>query len=104
MSARKQTEQHVASPYRKPGPRPGTEAAKRGGLAAAQKYGRDFYSQIGKKGGTIVKDKLGSEHYTRIGRQGGEQTKAKYGAEHYSRIGRIGGKRRYKGSQQETNI
>jgi uncharacterized protein len=76
---------------RKPGPKPGTEAAKRGGQAAAARYGRDFYRQIGKKGGSMVRDKHGSEHYTRIGRMGGEATKAKLGVEHYSRIGKIGG-------------
>ncbi len=78
---------------RKPGPRPGTEAAKRGGSAARDKYGRDFYSKIGSKGGSTVRERHGSTFYTEIGRRGGETTKRNLGAEHYSRIGRIGGKR-----------
>lgn len=78
---------------RKPGPRPGTEAARRGGTAARNKYGRDFYSRIGSKGGSTVRDRHGSSFYTEIGRRGGESTKRNLGTEHYSRIGRIGGQR-----------
>lgn len=78
---------------RKPGPRPGTEAAKRGGSAARDKYGREFYSRIGSKGGSKVRERHGTEFYTEIGRRGGESTKRNLGSEHYSRIGRIGGKR-----------
>lgn len=78
---------------RKPGPRPGTEAAKRGGSAARDKYGREFYSKIGSKGGSTVRERHGSGFYTEIGRRGGETTKRNLGTEHYSRIGRIGGKR-----------
>ncbi len=78
---------------RKPGPRPGTEAAKRGGSAARDKYGREFYSKIGSKGGSMVRERHGSSFYTEIGRRGGETTKRNLGSEHYSRIGRIGGKR-----------
>jgi general stress protein YciG len=93
-------EQKTETPARrKPGPRPGTEAAKRGGQAARAKYGVEYYSRIGKKGGSIVKERHGSDHYTRIGRQGGEQTKAKHGVEHYARIGRIGGMNRGRRAQ-----
>ncbi len=84
------TEQPVR---RKPGPRPGTEAAKRGGTAAREKYGREFYSKIGSKGGSTVRERHGSTFYTEIGRRGGESTKRNLGVEHYSRIGRIGGQR-----------
>lgn len=78
---------------RKPGPRPGTEAAKRGGTAAREKYGKEFYSRIGSKGGSTVRERHGSNFYTEIGRRGGESTKKNLGVEHYSRIGRIGGQR-----------
>lgn len=92
---------------RKPGPRPGTEAAKRGGSAARDKYGREFYSKIGSKGGSTVRERHGSEFYTQIGRRGGETTKRNLGTEHYSRIGRIGGKhahgRRPDIAESETN-
>lgn len=90
---------------RKPGPRPGTEAAKRGGSAARDKYGREFYSRIGSKGGSKVRERHGTEFYTEIGRRGGESTKRNLGSEHYSRIGRIGGKRahgNHNGSAEET--
>src|SRR5262249_20127690 len=82
-----------APPRRKPGPRPGTEAAKRGGTAAPGKYGRDVYSKIGAKGGSTVRERHGSAFYTEIGRRGGESTKRNLGTEHSSRIGRIGGQR-----------
>lgn len=72
----------------RPGPSPDTDAAKRGGQAVRDKYGREFYRLIGKKGGMAARRRLGREHYARIGRLGGEQTKARYGAEHYARIGR----------------
>lgn len=78
---------------RKPGPRPGTEAARRGGTAAREKYGKEFYSRIGSKGGSTVRERRGSAFYTEIGRRGGESTKRNLGTEHYSRIGRIGGQR-----------
>jgi general stress protein YciG len=96
-TTRSQTAKTSAAPEapmrRKPGPRPGTEAAKRGGTAAREKYGREFYSRIGSKGGSTVRERHGSTFYTEIGRRGGESTKRNLGAEHYSRIGRIGGQR-----------
>src|SRR5258706_15425903 len=82
-----------ATVRRKPGPRPGTEAARRGGTAARDKYGSEFYSRIGAKGGSTVRERHGTGFYTEIGRRGGEPTKRNLGAEHYSRIGRIGGRR-----------
>lgn len=88
---------------RKPGPRPGTEAAKRGGSAARDKYGREFYSKIGSKGGSKVRERHGSDFYAEIGRRGGESTKRHLGAEHYSRIGRIGGKRAH-GRRAENEV
>ncbi len=88
---------------RKPGPRPGTEAAKRGGSAARDKYGREFYSKIGSKGGSKVRDEHGSTFYTEIGRRGGESTKRTLGSDHYSRIGRIGGKRAHGRTPDDLN-
>ncbi len=89
---------------RKPGPRPGTEAAKRGGTAAREKYGREFYSRIGSKGGSTVRERHGSSFYTEIGRRGGESTKRNLGAEHYSRIGRIGGQRAHGRRDNEGEV
>jgi hypothetical protein len=93
MPNQQNTEQ---TPLRKRGPKPGTAAAKRGGIAAREKYGVEHFRQIGKKGGTTVKERHGSEYYSRIGHQGGEQTKARHGSEYFSRIGRIGGLKRHK--------
>lgn len=79
---------------KKRGPKPGTEAARRGGLANAKKYGRAFYIGIGHKGGESVKraheDDLG--YYHELGRRGGETTRERHGSEHYARIGRMGGR------------
>ncbi len=76
----------VTPPRRsKPGPKPGTEAAKRGGQAAKQKYGSAFYAVIGAKGGTTVRDRKGVAFYETIGRQGGLTTRRRYGLEHYAR-------------------
>lgn len=83
----------VTPTRRKPGPRPGTEAARRGGTAAREKYGKEFYARIGAKGGATVRERRGSSFYTEIGRRGGEATKRNLGTDHYSRIGRIGGQR-----------
>lgn len=76
---------------RKPGPKPGTEAAKRGGTAVRERYGPEFYRRIGAKGGATVRDQHGPSFYRAIGRLGGETTKQRLGADHYVRIGRIGG-------------
>ena len=50
----------------RPGPRPGTEAARRSGMTAKAKYGRDFCRKIGKFGGAANMAKHGSEHYAHI--------------------------------------
>jgi general stress protein YciG len=79
---------------RKPGPKPGSEAAKRGGTAARDKYGSEFYREIGAVGGAKVRNQMGPNFYRDIGRLGGQTTRSRLGLEHYARIGRIGGKRR----------
>ncbi len=81
---------------RKPGPRPGSEEARRGGLAAREKYGVDYYRRIGARGGYALRDRRGLAFYSEIGRQGGEATRRSRGTEHYVQIGRLGGQRRHK--------
>ena len=88
---------------RKPGPRPGTEAAKRGGNAAKAKYGVAFYSKIGAIGGSTVRERHGAGFYAEIGHKGGVATKALHGSAHYSRIGRIGGKAHKGTPRKERN-
>jgi uncharacterized protein len=73
------------------GPRPGTPEARRGGEAVKEKYGVDWYSQIGKMGGEFVKQERGTEFYAQIGKKGGEMTKRAHGSRFYAEIGRKGG-------------
>lgn len=37
-----------------------------------ERYGTEFYSEIGKRGGETVKQERGAEYYSTIGRKGGE--------------------------------
>jgi general stress protein YciG len=83
---------------RKRGPKPGTEAAKRGGRATRDKRGTEHYRRIGAIGGATVLEKHGLEFYREIGRRGGETTRRTLGTEHFARIGRIGG--RHKGERE----
>ena len=53
------------------------EAGQKGGETVKQKYGPEFYEQIGKKGG----------------KKGGEATRDRYGPNFYERIGQKGGQR-----------
>lgn len=76
----------------KPIPIPTSEAGRKGGSAAVRdKYGEDYYRQIGKKGGTALKAKRGSEYYRDIARKGGAANKTKYGAEYFAAMGKRGG-------------
>ena len=78
----------------KRGPQPGSPQAKRGGQKVKEKYGSDFYREIGKKGGAAVSKKYGSEFFKRIGKRGGKKTLARHGVKFFKEIGRKGG---YKG-------
>lgn len=80
-------------PKRQRGPRPGSENARRGGMAVREKYGPDFFAKIGAKGGRTARERHGSEFYAEIGRRGGQTTRDRLGIAHYERIGRIGGLR-----------
>ena len=51
-----------------------------------EKYGEDFYKNIGQKGGMTV------SYFAEIGQEGGLVTKSRHGSKHYERIGRLGGK------------
>lgn len=76
---------------RKRGPRPGTDAARRGGEAVVAKLGVEHFRRIGRMGGRSAAKQHGPDFYTDIGRKGGNATRSKLGLEHYQAIGRKGG-------------
>lgn len=53
------------------------EAGRKGGETTSDRYGHEFYVEIGRKGGS----------------KGGATTSARYGKEHYVKAGRKGGQR-----------
>lgn len=90
---------HEDQPKHKPGAKPGSEEAKRGGQAILERYGREFYHHLGPLGGEAMRQKYGHDYYTRIGLLGGVATKEKYGPDHYHQIGKMNkGRRKRKGT------
>ena len=69
-------------------------AGRRGGEVVKERYGHDFYREIGEKGGGVVKSRYGTDFYSEIGKRGGETVKEERGAEYYSAIGKKGGESR----------
>lgn len=57
--------------HHRPGMSPDAEKARHGGLAVRDKYGPEYYRELGRKGGQQTKARYGAEHYTRIGKRGG---------------------------------
>lgn len=55
------------------------EAGRKGGETTSDKYGHEFYQEIGKKGGKIggeaVKQKYGHDFYEEIGHKGGQKVR-----------------------------
>lgn len=93
-------------PKRRRGPRAGSANARRGGMAVREKYGLEFFTQIGAKGGRTIRERRGPDFYASIGRIGGLATRERFGIEHYVRIGRMGGlraTRREHGAQDAGN-
>jgi hypothetical protein len=81
------------------GPLPGTESARKGGLALRVRYGEAHFARMEAKGGQRVRDERGPAFYAQIGRLGGSATRDRHGLEYYSRIGRQGGLRRGTGKR-----
>jgi uncharacterized protein len=89
-------------PLRKRGPKRGTEEAKAGGNAVKEKYGSEYYSQLGRRGGARMRELYGADHYQRIGKKGGMATRERLGVEHYRRAGHKGGTaKRQRAHEQE---
>ena len=53
------------------------DAGRKGGLTTKQRYGPNFFQEIGrkggKKGGLTTKERYGPEFYRTIGRKGGSR-------------------------------
>ena len=69
---------------------PAISRGKNGGKAVREKYGVEFFREIGRKGGNALKDR--GVDYVELGRVGGEVTKERHGSQHYADIGRKGGR------------
>lgn len=56
-----------------------SQAGKKGGQSTSERYGHEFYQEIGKKGGKIggevVREKYGHGFYESIGRKGGQRVR-----------------------------
>lgn len=89
---------------KKRGPKPGTPAARKGGLAAAARLGHDFYVGIGRKGGETVKRTHSLDYYSEMGKKGGATTRDRRGSEFYAEIGRKGGQRNKKKASDPESL
>ena len=61
-----------------------------GGHAVKEKYGQEYFREIGRKGGKAISNR-GIDYLREIGRRGGEATMRQHGTKHFSEIGRKGG-------------
>jgi len=52
-----------------------------------EKFGNDFYKEIGKKGGEATK--ANGTDFEALGKAGGDRTLQKYGREYFSEIARL---------------
>jgi hypothetical protein len=75
-------------PRRKPGPRPGSESAKRCGQALRERYRHEFWVQAGQLGGVVNKLMHGTEGLAAAGRKGGAALLADRGREYFVELGR----------------
>jgi general stress protein YciG len=71
----------------------GRLGGEKGGKTVRDRYGHEFYEEIGKKGGQTVARERGHEFYEEIGRKGGETVAREKGPAFYSEIGHKGGQR-----------
>ena len=55
------------------------EAGRKGGETTSERYGREFYEEIGQKGGEkggeVRKQQLGHEGYEELGHKGGQRVR-----------------------------
>ena len=71
----------------------GRLGGSKGGKIVRDRYGHEFYEEIGKLGGEKVASERGHEFYEEIGRKGGETVSRERGPGFYSEIGHKGGQR-----------
>jgi general stress protein YciG len=53
----------------------GKKGGEKGGQTTKQRYGPQFYRDIGRKGGETVRQERGHEFYEEIGRKGGQKVR-----------------------------
>src|SRR5438876_10928104 len=88
-------------PRRKPGPKPGSEGARRTGFAVDPERAR----RAGKVGAARVLERYGRAHFQQIGVTGGRKLVETLGKEHLAAIGRVGGaKAKALRDQQDASI
>jgi hypothetical protein len=75
-------------PRRKPGPRPGSDGAKRCGQALRLRYDRTDFILFGQLGGGVNKMMHGSEGLAAAGRKGGAALLADHGPAYFVELGR----------------
>ena len=64
------------------------EASRRGGLKTLERYGKNFFAEMGRKGSEVRLRKYGPDYYKMIGKKGGDATLAKYGIEYLRNLRR----------------
>ena len=53
----------------------GKKGGERGGQTTKERYGSEFYREIGRRGGETVREIRGLEFYEDIGRKGGQRVR-----------------------------
>lgn len=71
-----------------------TDGQPRGGEALRDRYGSDYFRELGRKGGKALQAAHGSEHMREIGRKGGKQTRSSHDGAYYSTLARRGARAR----------
>ena len=55
-----------------------------------ERYGPDYYAQIGREGARVLMERRGREYYVQLGRKNGEKVKRERGSAWFAKLGRLG--------------